>query len=275
MPEERQLEKRILTGSALALFATAMIFLLPSSGFLPVAGIVILLIGGWEAARLAGITHGPARFMVAASLGGAAAIAWWLLGSEGAPWLFTIGCVLWLPLLAWLGCYRFGNAAGGRFQPIKLAAGAAILLPAWTAVVWLQALSPWYVLLLLVVIAAADSGAFFTGRMLGNRRLAPQISPGKTRAGAWGGLVSAGLFTMVAAALLPASPFEPVVAGILAVVLAVVSIGGDLVISLLKRQAGLKHTSNLLPGHGGLLDRIDSLCAALPFYALAVWLQQP
>lgn len=268
---ERPLMQRVGTGMALAVFALAMIFLLPSGGFALVAGAVFLLIGGWEAAHLAGIRDAPARLAVAAGFGAVAGYGWWHTGLAGAPWVFAGGCLLWLPLLAWLGFFRFGASGAGRFQPLKLVAGAVILLPAWAALVWLQARSAWYVLLLVVIIAAADTGAYFTGRTIGGTRLAPQISPGKTRAGAYGGLVSAGVLTMAAAALMPVVPFESALAGVLAIGLAGISIGGDLVVSLLKRHAGIKHASRLLPGHGGLLDRIDSLCAALPFYALAVW----
>jgi phosphatidate cytidylyltransferase len=145
-----------------------------------------------------------------------------------------------------------------------------ILLGAWLAVVQLQMQSAWLIVWLLCVIGAADIGAYFTGRGIGGPKLAARISPGKTWSGAVGGVLAALLVAPLAAYGLPA-PLVSLSAPMLALVgvgLAVVSIGGDLFISLLKRQAGLKDSSDLLPGHGGLLDRLDSLGAALPFFAL-------
>jgi phosphatidate cytidylyltransferase len=130
--------------------------------------------------------------------------------------------------------------------------------------------SPWLVVMLLILIAAADTFAYFTGRHFGGPKLAPRISPGKTLSGAAGGLIGAMVLTALSAAALPDSPFTPLTGALLGLGLGMISIAGDLFISLLKRQRALKDTSALLPGHGGILDRFDSLVAALPFFALAV-----
>ncbi|MEN1729685.1 MAG: phosphatidate cytidylyltransferase [Pseudomonadota bacterium] len=144
------------------------------------------------------------------------------------------------------------------------------MLAAWLAIAWLQQQSPWLPVLLIIIIAAADVGAYFTGRSVGGPKLAPRISPGKTWSGVAGGIVAAFIITTIAVLVLPDSPFSPWLAGTIALGLAAISVGGDLFFSLLKRQRGIKDSSHLLPGHGGILDRIDSLGAALPFFALAV-----
>lgn len=126
---------------------------------------------------------------------------------------------------------------------------------------------PGAVLLLLCVLAVSDSAQYYTGRTLGKRRLAPAISPGKTVAGAVGGLVAACLTTVLAGPPLVGDPVTPLwVWGLLGLALAVAGMAGDLFESLLKRGAGVKDSSSLIPGHGGVLDRIDSYLFAVPVY---------
>jgi phosphatidate cytidylyltransferase len=124
-------------------------------------------------------------------------------------------------------------------------------------------------LFLLVLIAAADIGAYFGGRRFGRRKLAPRVSPNKTWEGFWSGVAAAGCAAVVGGWLL-GKPLLPWVAVCVAV--ALVSVVGDLVESMFKRQAGLKDSSSLLPGHGGVLDRLDSLSAAGPMFLLGLLL---
>jgi phosphatidate cytidylyltransferase len=126
------------------------------------------------------------------------------------------------------------------------------------------------ILLLLLTVWAADVGAYFAGKIFGKTRLAPHISPGKTRAGLVGGLFLAPLVTLLAANLMPLGHIEAVYLILLSFVTALVSVGGDLMISLHKRTSGFKDSGNLLPGHGGILDRLDSLLVASPFFALGL-----
>lgn len=262
------LKTRVLT--ALVIFAIGLIglFALPPAGFAILAGAVLPLLGGWEAARLAGVDHPAGRWTFGVALGLTAFLIYQAaLAPDG---LLAAGCGLWLINLAWLSAPARGRSPKAPIIAFKLAVLALVLLVAWLALVQLQALSPWLVLLLFVIIAAADTGAYFSGRHFGGARLAPTISPGKTRAGAFGGLAAAIILTPLAAQILPDIPFSVLVAMLLAFLLALISIGGDLFISLLKRQRGLKDTSSLLPGHGGILDRFDSMSAVLPFYTLAV-----
>jgi phosphatidate cytidylyltransferase len=131
---------------------------------------------------------------------------------------------------------------------------------------------PYFVLALFVIIWLADSGAYFAGRAFGRHKLSPHVSPGKT----WAGVGGAVLATLTAAVLLVwgGASSGAGLAGLLllAVVVTLVSIGGDLWESRLKREAGMKDSGSLLPGHGGMLDRIDSLLAAAPVFGLGVHL---
>jgi phosphatidate cytidylyltransferase len=127
-------------------------------------------------------------------------------------------------------------------------------------------------LLLLLIVWSADTGAYFAGRTFGKRKLAPLISPGKTIAGLVGGLIAAPLIAFLAIRLMPIAGFEPGVLIPLVLVTVLVSVGGDLLISLHKRISGCKDSGKLLPGHGGILDRVDSLLAAAPFFALGLLL---
>jgi phosphatidate cytidylyltransferase len=244
------------------------VFLLPATGFAVLAGAVLPLLGGWEAARLAGIDQQAARWLYGFGLTAIAALIH-LLALEPA-WLLSSACLLWLLNLAWLSRPGLGRSGGAAFVVVKLVVLGAVLLAAWLGLSLLQSLSPWLIFMLLVIIAAADTGAYFSGRHFGGAKLAPTISPGKTRAGALGGLLGAAVLAPIAGAVFPLNPFQPFGLAALAFGIAMISIGGDLFISLLKRQRELKDTSRLLPGHGGILDRFDSMAAAVPFFALAV-----
>lgn len=262
------LKTRALTALLLAGGGLVLLFLAPPPWFAALTALMLLGLGGREAGRLAGFDNpGPAIAFALLLLLLAAAL--YLLTTPPVQHLLLLSAaLLWLILLLWLAQPQ----AGRQQQNLKLLILGSILLAAWIAAITLQQSSPWLVLMLVVIIAAADIGAYFTGRALGGPKLAPSISPGKTRSGAAGGLIAAAAVAAAAAILLPHSPFKPALAAVIGLILALVSIGGDLFISLLKRQRGLKDTSSLLPGHGGILDRFDSLGAALPLFALAwIW----
>lgn len=261
------LKTRVTTALVMAVVGLAVLFLTPALVFAVLAGLLLLGLGGWEAGRLAGINevrHAPAYAAFLLLLGGILLI----LDDQGLVRALLAGAAaLWLGLMLWLARPQ----AGGRLVAVKLFVLGVIVLAAWLAAVILQQSSPWLVLMLVVIIAGADIGAYFTGRTLGGPKLAPAISPGKTVSGACGGVLTAAAAAATTAWLLPQAPFGIASAALIGVILALLSIGGDLFISLLKRQQGLKDTSSVFPGHGGVLDRFDSLGAALPFFALA-WL---
>lgn len=264
------LRQRVITAVIMVLAVLAALFFAPSWVFTLLAAVVLLAIGGWEAAGLAGVTQ-PGRRQLAGLLGlvvGLALAA--VIINTGAHRLslnlIALTAVGWSLAFVWLTKPSWGT----QQNALKACLLGLILLGAWLALVHLQAQSAWLIVWLLAVIGAADVGAYFTGRHFGGPKLAPRISPGKTWSGVGGGLLAALLMAPLAAAVLPAPliPLHPSMLALVGAGLAMVSIGGDLFISLLKRQAGLKDSSNLLPGHGGLLDRLDSLGAALPFFAL-------
>lgn len=251
----------------MAAVCLGLLFLLPPGPFSLAAAALLLGLGGREAGRLAGLLK-PTHWLLFAAALLLIALVLHLTLNPG-QYLAAVGftAAIWLILLLWLRSPRFGR----KLRALKLAALGVILLGAWLSVSLLQSHSPWLVLLVVSIIAAADIGAYFSGKAIGGPKLAPSISPGKTRAGALGGLFAATLVSATAALAFPELAFSPGLAAAVGLVLAAVSIGGDLLISLFKRQQGLKDSSSLLPGHGGLLDRFDSLGAALPFFALA-WL---
>ena len=174
--------------------------------------------------------------------------------------LFVLAALFWIvaaPVWMWRGVQPAHATWIG-------AAGFAVLLPAALA---MAALAPLDVLLVLLLVWIADTAAYFVGRTWGRRKLAPGISPGKTWEGAFGGLVGAALYAIILAFFTHRGAGPALVAT--AVMLGMASIVGDLFESAAKRQAGLKDSGSLLPGHGGILDRIDSATAVLPLAALA------
>lgn len=275
------LRSRVITSVILAVLVLAALLLLPPIWLSIPLALMFLVAGGWENARLAGVENSVAQaaWIVVLCLGGAALI-WATHIPSAVPTILGSATAGWLLLALWLRFPAFGRpepsgpeSFGGspRFQPLKLIVIGLILLAAFVAISWLHFYSPWRVVFLLLIIAAADIGAFFTGHRFGGPRLAPVISPGKTWSGVAGGLVAAVTVAAICSQLMPAIPLAPVTAALVAAVLVALSIFGDLLMSLFKRHRGLKDTSALLPGHGGMLDRVDSLSAAAPVFAFVLW----
>jgi phosphatidate cytidylyltransferase len=187
------------------------------------------------------------------------------IGEGAARPALMIAAVFWLLAApVWL-------ARGVNLQQrtALVLSGFIVLVPAGLA---LAALPPLQVLAVLVLVWVADTAAYFVGRAWGRRKLAPSISPGKTWEGAWGGIAAALAYAIICGGLAGGVAWVPLVAG--AAVLAVLSIVGDLFESAAKRQAGVKDSGTLLPGHGGILDRIDSATATLPLAALLLpWMR--
>ncbi len=264
------LKVRILTAAvALPLFLAAM-FLLPNAGW-SIALVAPLLVAGHEWARLAGFSRSAEGVFLTALLAGCALL---LLPASSAGmqpatalafaeraiyaislafWCVIAPCWLWLKLIV-------------RQRIAQAAAGLVVLLPTWLALVRLQH-DALLLLLLLGVIWSADSAAYFTGHTYGRHKLAPAVSPGKT----WEGVGGAFAAVTVYALALHVSPLLtrdlPIVMAGFASMTAL-SIVGDLFESWLKRNAGVKDSGGIFPGHGGMLDRIDGITAALPLAAL-------
>lgn len=263
------LKQRIITALVLLPIALAGFFWLQGEAFALFIGAVVVL-GGWEWARLAGVPAQAARIAYAAGvalvLGGVHAVP------VLAPGVLLAGVAWWLVAIALV----LGYPASSRYWggvPGKLLIGLVILLPAWQGLVLLKQwpLANGLILAVMVLVWAADIGAYFFGRAFGARKLAPAVSPGKSWEGLLGGLLVSLLLTAAVGfyrGWMPAD-FLLGLAGAAGVVL--ISVVGDLTESMFKRSAGVKDSSNLLPGHGGVLDRIDSLTAAVPVYAALLW----
>jgi phosphatidate cytidylyltransferase len=152
-------------------------------------------------------------------------------------------------------------------QPIRWIAGVLVLVPLYIALLLLYTADPMILLFALLIVWVADSGAYFAGKAMGRVKLAPHISPGKTWEGVIGGLVAVVLLTVLRSFWV-----ETDLAVLLPFCLAVgaLSIVGDLTVSMFKRTAGVKDSGILFPGHGGVLDRVDSVAAAAPLFALGL-----
>ncbi|MGM0594851.1 MAG: phosphatidate cytidylyltransferase [Pseudomonadota bacterium] len=268
------LKQRVITAVILAPLSLWGIWALPTSIFALLMGVIILL-GGWEWSRLGGLHRLPGRLgytaMLAALMGG----LYPLLSQGNWPLLVLVLAMMWwsMALLTVLGYPS--TAALWRSAIVRGLAGGLILLPAWAAMVVLhREFGPGLVILLVMLVWGADIGAYFAGRALGRHKLAPRVSPGKTWEGVFGGVLLA-LAVALAATYwwIPPGGLAWLL-GLVALTVAI-SVLGDLIESLFKRIADLKDSGGLLPGHGGVMDRIDSLTAAAPLFTLGLlWLSR-
>jgi phosphatidate cytidylyltransferase len=266
-----ELSRRVATAALLLPVAVAAVLLLPTPHFAAVIGAVIAG-AAWEWSALAGLTRtGPRALYVAALVG--CLVGLYLLAEAWRPAVLALGLAWWGVAAALVVRFEVSAAPpprAGGFGPL---AGLLVLAPAWLALVAAHGHSqggPYWVLLLLALVWAADVGAYFAGRRWGRRRLARRVSPGKSWEGVGGGTAAA-LGLALAAGLVAGLP-APKVLAVLALALGtvLVSVLGDLTESLFKRAAGVKDSGSWLPGHGGVLDRIDSVTAAAPLYALGL-----
>jgi phosphatidate cytidylyltransferase len=270
------LKQRTLTALVLAPVAIALILFLPNTALAVVIG-GVLLMALWEWTRLAGYTDTRVRGVVIGVHAVLMAGLW--LGRDTPLWWGTIvvGIAWWLLAMTWLRNFSYAAAPTQENKRLKLLAGTVSVLPAWVALIQVHdgTSGPAWTLFGLILVWAADTGAFLTGRRWGRTKLAPRISPGKTWAGVYGALAFAVLIGGAGAWLLGMR--ELIWLGLigLALVMVVFSIVGDLFESLLKRHANVKDSGDLFPGHGGMLDRLDSLFAALPVWAAGLALLHP
>ena len=239
---------------------------------------VLLLIGLFEWDNLT--TKSNTRFVVTAMAVLTVAVAAYLLTyvfvSELAvyvlPAIILAGTIFWL-----LQVHVLTKGIDyERSKALEFAYGGLAILCVWSALVWLRhqpSNGHTMVLIAMMVVWAADIFAYFSGRGFGKHKLAPSISPGKTIEGVIGGMVGAGLVAWLGARYVIGIADHQMMAWLIAaMVAALISVAGDLYISRLKRQVGAKDTGNILPGHGGILDRIDGLIAAMPVFASLWWL---
>ncbi|WP_411832407.1 phosphatidate cytidylyltransferase [Pseudoxanthomonas mexicana] len=263
---------RVIAALIMAPVAIGAILLLPTQWLAALAAL-LFLVGLWEWFRLAEIDDTLSRtVLLAANLLLMVLLVW---ASAGSLVLFQIvtlvGVAWWLLALLWLRFFGFASNHESYARAFKLLAGTLAIVPAWCALCLIHASQPnghVWLFVALAIVWAADSGAYFAGRRFGRRKLAPRISPNKTVEGLVGGVVAALL--VAAGGLFLAGGVAAQLPGVLVVALAAAlfSVVGDLFESLIKRHVGAKDSGHLIPGHGGVLDRIDGVLAALPVFAL-------
>ena len=253
---------RWLTATGLVPVVVVVVLFLPPAAFH--AGLLLLVgAGAWEWSRLSGLS--PAPLYAAA---GVVCLGLVVLGGaglgRGVAWL---GVAWWV--VAVVAILRAHRSSPRTTRPVRALAGWLVLVPAGAALAEVHARphGPALVMTLLAIVWAADTGAWYVGRRFGRVRLAPRVSPGKTWEGVAGGIAAAAAAGGGAAWWLGLAWTELVPVAVLA---AIASVAGDLYESLCKRRAGVKDSGRLLPGHGGVLDRIDGLTAAAPVFAVAM-----
>ncbi|HET8706390.1 MAG TPA: phosphatidate cytidylyltransferase [Pseudomonadales bacterium] len=268
------LKQRVITALVLAALMLAAMFGLSNAHFAMAIG-GMLLIGAWEWSNLMSVSNPLARIAYVLVIATCMYIGFELrsLASFFVPLILVVAVIFWLAYASrWVLTYP--KDIIWHQQIILAPLGIVVLVPAWLGLVDLQgrAEGPWYVLFTIAVVASADIGAFFTGRAFGKNKLAPAVSPGKSWEGFFGGLASSIVLALITASMLHLGGFRLIGCVLLVAATAVVSVLGDLFESMLKRQRGIKDSGWVLPGHGGVLDRLDSLSAAIPLFALGIWL---
>ena len=253
------LRQRVLTAIGIVAVTLVVVFLLPTWG-MALAFAALWVLGAWEWSAFG-------RWRQALRMTFVATLAVTLLGLSAAELsepatrvVLTVALAWWLTALVWVTRYPT------QITPfLVFVCGLLILVPSWLALrhLHMQVNGPALVFGLLLIVWSADVGAYFTGRAFGRRKLAPRVSPKKTWEGVAGGLFLATVVSALVALLLGLDVVAVAVVGLLTSALSVV---GDLTVSMFKRSADIKDSGNILPGHGGIMDRIDSLSAAAPAF---------
>jgi phosphatidate cytidylyltransferase len=263
------LRERILTALILAPLAIAGVLWLPTV-WVGLLFALVLLLAAEEWARLVGLRGNVAHLVfLFTCIAGMLGLSWAFMHQISVLPVLALALPWWLTITWRIRSLQSITPLQGTDR-IALAGGVLTLMTTWGGLVWLhlQPNGPQLLLFLLVLIWVADSGAYFVGRRWGRTKLAPAVSPGKTVAGVYGALGGALASGAVLAGSYNVGILHRLGFVLLCMLTVLISIVGDLYESLLKRACGVKDSGVLLPGHGGVLDRIDSLIAAAPIFAL-------
>ena len=267
------LKHRIITALIMGILFLGVLFL-PAPQMVFIFSLVVV-VAAWEWAQLAGfsgrqkVTYalvvGLLLFAMAATVSFDAGNSEWLTQTLGSA------TTLWAILLCWVITYPASATVWGS-QWARSLLGLIILSAVWLAMAFLgfSEQGPLLILYIIAVVAVTDIGAYFCGLTFGKHKFAPAVSPKKTWEGFFGGVTAAGVMSYLVATYYGLLDMSTAHAVALSVVCAAASALGDLAVSMLKRHAGVKDSSNLLPGHGGFLDRIDGMLAAMPMFAFGL-----
>lgn len=257
------LKQRILTAMVALLVVAAMLYLLPTwVTRLIIAGLMVVAAWEWSGLLPGKLPQAQRGVYVGLIVLLVALASYFVPEGQGSETFFALASAWWMLAFVWLLLYPTPIPAA-----LAWICGGLIIVPAWFSLDWIFLRDGVSLLLLLLIVIGADTGAYFSGKLFGRVKLAPQISPGKTWEGAIGGMVVVAALAIVYATQTGGrlSVYLP-----LCLAIAVISIVGDLTVSVFKRKAGVKDSGRLFPGHGGVLDRIDSIAAATPVFALAL-----
>lgn len=271
------LKQRVITAVLIVVALLAAIAgLSPTQLSLVFAAIVLL--AAWEWSDLSGLQGQPARLAYVAGIAALiAALAFHLgfydsLDTLPVRDVLVAACLWWAIALLWVKGYPVSAGLWGS-RLMRLFMGALVLLPTWVALSYLRSMhgGVWMILMLVALVAAADIGAYFVGKAFGKAKLAPAVSPGKSWAGFWGGVgCTLALMTLLWLAWPSGMPVGLLPMLVVAAATVLASVLGDLLESMVKRHRGIKDSSHILPGHGGIMDRVDSLTAASPVFTLGL-----
>lgn len=274
------LKLRIISAIVMAAVFLSVLFLLPPIGFSVFIAIVVV-VAAWEWANLSGFESLAARVGYAAGIGATILSGYFTCGFdlpvlrvEIIKPILLVACGFWAVALLWVQGFPQSSLLWGN-RCLRLLMGVFVLLPMWLAAAYVRSLESgqWLVLLAMLLIACADTGGYFVGRRFGRRKLAVNVSPGKTWEGFWGGqLCNLLLALAVVFFVLDSVQSSVLMVVVIVIMTSLASVLGDLLESMVKRHRGIKDSSQLLPGHGGVMDRVDGITAAMPFFALGLLL---
>lgn len=275
------LKYRLITAVILIPLVIAALFMLPPMGF-ATATLVVCVLAAWEWGPFAGFNAKLPRAVLAIVCGVLLTAMLFSVSASQVPaiQLPLVKGILWLSLAWWIAAlllvlrYPASAARWRHSRAVRLLFGLLTLLPFFWGMLTLREhgysesvyTGAWWLLYVMLLVWGADSGAYIFGRLFGKNKLAPKVSPGKTWEGLIGGLITSALISWLFGRYAPLDVI-PLTLLTCSVVAVLASVLGDLTESMFKREAGIKDSGNLIPGHGGVLDRIDSLTAAVPVFA--------
>jgi phosphatidate cytidylyltransferase len=264
------LKQRVITAVILGAILVFAIFKLPN----PVLEIIlalVTLIGAWEWSVLVGIKKSMLKILYVALIGVAMLFVWHFIQPQYENTLLMLVSLWWAGVVILLALYKSAWQQTAWLKNLLLLSGFIVLVPAWLALTSLHDQGPEALMFFFALIWVADIAAYFVGKRFGKNKLAPKLSPGKSREGVLGALLASVVMAIIGLQMFTFSKQASLYFIGLCVLTALISVVGDLYESLLKRNAGVKDSGTILPGHGGVLDRVDSITAAAPGYLLGLY----